>query len=480
MAKVVPLFLAFTLAVRASPNEDRNAYDAWVSGNKPRSLDGVALVVTVIEGESDTDRQQGIVYSSTVLADGRVRTETITIRAVSGGGGNKIAEQPLLQLKRLAASLPADTGRLPAAGRRLLIQTLDSTRVYDRAKLSDGVAELLRLSGCGFGSWVPSFTPHSEIDAGPGELNGFLALSPDAERLLFASARTLQFWDSTSLETLGDTRPSGLSLTSVAFSPDGKLSAMIESGTCQIVETRHWKPVQNLKPTPLFDPHFSPDGLHLVLRSGYSTLSVFDTRTWKVVEAPPEIPQHATQWLPAISWQRAVILTKSGAISLWDAKRKAEIELDKNVTLTAAAFSPDQTQVVVATADPDGYSHPRLRLFMTDTGQLVHELRNKEAGCEKFGFPQWSGDGHYILAATKLPSFFSSENISVWNPESGRHRGNFTGCPGDVYGLVQLPGGGDLVAGCEDGHIRFWDFAGAMKQIQLFEQSLAAMPNTPK
>jgi WD40 repeat protein len=107
------------------------------------------------------------------------------------------------------------------------------------------------------------------------------------------------------------------------------------------------------------------------------------------------------------------------------------------------------------------------------SGKFLRELRPFEQGtCEAVRGPFWSPDGRYLLAATKSDSLFTSEGISVWNAQSGRHRGEFTGCPSHVIGAALLPRGGQLAAGCSDGKIRFWDFPAAMKQIRSFEDSL--------
>ena len=120
-----------------------------------------------------------------------------------------------------------------------------------------------------------------------------------------------------------------------------------------------------------------------------------------------------------------------------------------------------------------GWEKPHLRLWKTDTGAIAAQLRPfEQTGCEKIQDLLWSPDGQYLLATTKADSFFTSEGISVWDVKTGRHRGDFSGCPTNVNGIALLPDGSELVAGCIDGTIRFWDFAGAMKQICDFENSL--------
>jgi WD40 repeat protein len=111
------------------------------------------------------------------------------------------------------------------------------------------------------------------------------------------------------------------------------------------------------------------------------------------------------------------------------------------------------------------------------TGELLHELRPFEQGtCENVVGLQWTADGQYILAATKANSFFTNCDISVWNVESGRQRGNLSGGLSNPMGVVLLPDGRYVAAGgvgSGSSVIRFWDFAAAMKRIREFEDSLA-------
>jgi WD40 repeat protein len=84
----------------------------------------------------------------------------------------------------------------------------------------------------------------------------------------------------------------------------------------------------------------------------------------------------------------------------------------------------------------------------------------------------WWPDGVYLLAATKADDFATSRSVGVWNVKSGRHRGEFNGCPTNLTGLGLFAGGRRLVSGCADGCIRIWDAESAIKQIAEFERSL--------
>ena len=77
-----------------------------------------------------------------------------------------------------------------------------------------------------------------------------------------------------------------------------------------------------------------------------------------------------------------------------------------------------------------------------------------------------------------MRSKITSRGVSVFSVKSGRHRGDFVGCPTNIRGFVVLPDSNQLVAGCRDGKMRFWDFEGAMEQVREFEASFVTLGTT--
>ena len=130
----------------------------------------------------------------------------------------------------------------------------------------------------------------------------------------------------------------------------------------------------------------------------------------------------------------------------------------------------------MVTSNEGDWGDIRIRLWSTTTGELLHELRPfEQVVCEKAKYLFWSSDSDYLFAATKSHWFFNTENISVWNVKSGRHRGEFVGCSGVICGTAVCPETNQLIVGNHQGVIYFWDFAAVLKRLRAFERGFRSL-----
>jgi hypothetical protein len=128
--------------------------------------------------------------------------------------------------------------------------------------------------------------------------------------------------------------------------------------------------------------------------------------------------------------------------------------------------------VVSVRDDPDQSSTFQMRIFETETGKFMRELPSLYYfQHDEIGQPMWFEDGKYLLAETK-ESRFGGYVVGVWNVESGKLRGGFSGCEYSDDPFNVALSGQRLFKWCRDGKLLVWDVAAAIGQIADFERSL--------
>lgn len=418
-----------------------------------------------------------------VATNGQVRS------FAAGGSGTvtgyrAIPEADRQRLERLLTELPEGNGPLPPPGRRLILQVVVENRcrlhVYDRAHAPDLVWEVLRTSTCKVRPWVLDFKPESTVELGRSHGDGTLTLTPEG---LFAYALDdhLVLFDPTRREEL-KRMPLRFHAAppEIKFSPDGSLGALNQG----VVNTRRWEAMDTFGAltfgpgaAQLTCPEFTADGRYL-LYLGYTEetngrrtefLRAYDTKTWKKLDRIPGLPEDAVQCIESPHGKRAIVLAKGNRIALWDRDQNRPLaRLDDDAQLHLAAFSPDESMVVVVTRHRESstrWTAHRIRIWTADNGRFVRELLPFEHRT-RFAYVRsvlWTKAGDYVIADDK-----------IWNIASGRHRGTFSPRLFDLMGTVLPPGGRHLAMGGTTGGktvIQFWDFAAALRELRALEVS---------
>jgi WD40 repeat protein len=171
--RLLPLTALLTLALLSSPADADKSYEPWVEQYSLHPREPHVLIITFIHGEAAAKKREKNAYGSglsvgrfLVDADGAVSTQWITDFSTKGSSGSRLQPEDLKRLEQLIDLLPADTKTLPPDDRKVMLQTgagpTAAARVYDRANLPSEVISVLRASGSGVGSWVPTFAPASE------------------------------------------------------------------------------------------------------------------------------------------------------------------------------------------------------------------------------------------------------------------------------------------------------------------------------
>jgi WD40 repeat protein len=400
---------------------------------------------------------------------------------------SQIDKDELERIGQLLSDLPGDHSQLPPKGRRLVLQIPSGdkydVRVYDLANAPDTVLELLRLSKSGIRSHVLWFTPETEWTAWENSVDGGLALTSDGQQIISSGLNgPIKIWDSDSHILIREAaKPQNVPFDGLILSPDDSTAVIEGWGVIGLMDTTTWQnsrvieePFIERKRHQLSNPQFIKNGKFLLLESDEPALHIYDTKTWKRRSTLPEIPAGAIAFYPAPSQSHAVYQSADNQIIFRDVTSQQNIAVLDKAKIKYVAFSPDESQVAVVTFHPgkdNELPRGRIRIWNADNGKFVKELFPFERDfCESAEGIMWSPDGKYILVANKADIFFTSRGISIWNVETGRHRGELSGCPTKLNGLSFLRGKAKVVAGCGDGIIRIWDLANALTKIAGFEK----------
>ncbi|KAF5361959.1 hypothetical protein D9756_002787 [Leucocoprinus leucothites] len=276
----------------------------------------------------------------------------------------------------------------------------------------------------------------------PSEPTERSLLSPDAHFLAESTKfprRLLRVWDLTErpprcVIELDDDIP--LSLSTLAFSPDGQFLLVVTYTPQQISMARIWKmetcnmagPAISLHPEtgglPLYHLLYSDSNDNLAIAVyGDASTQIFDGTTGDIVYWGRE-PSRVSSGSPSRSGRRALVGYGDGTIRMWDhrchvrALSPIDPTADNHMVIQDWAklvFSPCGKTLAVSDGD-------EIRLWNTVTGEAInlsHPIRTKH---RELAF---SGDGSGYIASLTLcgPCRVGPPVINIWDTSTGmNHR----------------------------------------------------------
>ncbi|TJZ54247.1 hypothetical protein FCH28_13815 [Streptomyces piniterrae] len=285
-----------------------------------------------------------------------------------------------------------------------------------------------------------------------------VAFSPDGKLLATSSSDTLRLWHVGTRKQFGKplTDPTGV-ISSLAFSPDGKLLASSSFG--QVVQL--WDVNTRTQGKPLtgyaeavLSVAFSPDGKLLAASDarGDASASAYAASLWDVATrkqlGKPLIGHTVPVWSVAFSPDGKLLATGSNdeTVLLWDVtthNQQGKPLTGHTGSVSSVAFSPDGK--LLATGSWDGTA----RLWdVTTHKQLGKPLTGHTGSVSSVAF---SPDGKLLATGSK------DQTVLLWDVTSHRRLGKpVTGHTGSVLSVTFSPDGKLLATGSADRTVRLW------------------------
>ncbi len=298
-----------------------------------------------------------------------------------------------------------------------------------------------------------------------------LAFSPDGKLLAVGGYRVVRLLDPATGSVVRSVSGAIDQVQALAWSTDGKLLAVGggtpgESGEVILFETQTWKPIRKLTEHTevVYAIAWKPNAMEIATGSLDKTARIWDANTGKCVHI---IKDHADSVFGvAYSPDGKLLATGSAdrSAKIFDTatwKRVAILSAHQDA-VTHVAFNKDGTLLATAGADNN------VRIWQVKIGAMDNPVRNQGEG-DMITDCAFSPDGSLFVWGA------ANHSIKVFNSDVSQEKASLQGAQDWVYSVAIGNDNQTVVAGTHDGCVLFWD----VKSKKML-RTVTLLPGGPK